>query len=97
MLDDPFAELMSNQCLHSVGPLQALTRGLPEGACVELTWTPITGVILLIVIGALITCLQVVVKKILFGRRDGYLTQSEDISGLSLREIANRARASEQP
>lgn len=95
MFTDPFAALT---CAQTVGPIDALLRGVPDGACVEYTLTPLTMAIGLVIFGVAIAALQALVRAMVFGRADpNNRPNDRGTTGPSLREAANRARAAQLP
>jgi len=90
MLTDPFATVT---CAETVGLLDALLRGVPEGACLNPQLTPITAFVGIAVIGIAMACLLTMARALVYGRADPSGTRRAHEPELGLRGAANRARA----
>ena len=93
MIPDPFA---GTACSQFVGPFEALLRGIPDGACLSINFSPLGAFVAIAGIGLVIAALQALVKTAMFGRKDRYRSLVEDQPEMGLREAANRARANRQ-
>ncbi|WP_108485247.1 hypothetical protein [Oceaniglobus ichthyenteri] len=82
MLNDSFA---ATPCTSAVGPVDALLRGIPANGCLGLNRSPFFLFLAISGPGLMIAAVQLLVRQVVFGRRSA--------PRLSLREIANRARA----
>jgi len=95
MLTDPFT---TAACAETVSLVHALLRGIPDGACLGLSLTPLTAFVAISVFSIAIACLQAIARARVYGRIDppGSHADSRHPAHeprLSLREAANRARA----